>query len=328
MSCAPTFSSSAVVRLRQRRLAEIERRRRDPRALAHDAFARALFGEASYGRASLGTTASVQRIDAADVGAFHDAHYRPETSYVGVAGSFDRDRIVELLEAFDPPSRGCATAKPPQLAPAVDPAGGVVLLDAPRAPHTEIRVGHLGVTRDCEDLPALDVLNAVLGGGPGSRLARSVRGRHGLAYHIRSRFIARRLGGMFSVETSVAHDAAATTLTAIRQEIERLRDELVPASEIEQARRRASGAALRFSQDLISAGVGLGPAALRKDSDYLQRRTHRVAHVEPTTLRELARRYLHPARLAAVLVGPAAALQSQFSSAAAHARPPAFESTS
>jgi zinc protease len=331
MARAPRFRAAAVARLQRRRLAELERRRRDPRAMANDEFARALFGETLYGRSPLGTPATVQRIDAADVAAFHDACYQPATSYVVMAGSFDSESATELLGSFE--LRAALRPDPvwPRLfAPAVEPPGEVRLVDAPHATQTEVRVGHAGVARDSEDLPALEVLNAILGGGPASRLAGSVRQHEGLTYHVRSRFAARRLGGTFVVATSVAHEAAGAALAGIRREMERLRDELVPAVDVEEAKRRLFGADARRFQDLIGTGATLGPAALHDDPVcHLERRRQASETVEPDALRQLARRHLHPERLIAVIVGPANVLQSQFSSDGPHTcQPVPLESTS
>ncbi|MBL8765466.1 MAG: insulinase family protein, partial [Phycisphaerae bacterium] len=87
-----------------------------------------------------------------------------------------------------------------------------------RAARTELRVGHAGVARDNPDLPALQVLAAILGGGPVSRLAASLRQRLGLTYQIRSRFAARHAGGPFIVEAAVASGAAATALRLAREQ--------------------------------------------------------------------------------------------------------------
>lgn len=323
MACHAQFPEAAVNRFRQRRLAELEGRRREPRAIANDAFARAVFGSAPYGRSPLGTSASVQRIDAAQVAAFHDAHYHPATSYVVVAGNFDTDVVTGRLGSFELPAAFLpGPPLPLPFALGLEPPGGVRLVDIPRATQTEIRVGHAAVARDSHELPALEVLNAILGGGPASRLARSVREGEGLTYHVRSRLAARRLGGTLVVETSVANEATGAALAAIRRELERLSEERVPAADVEQAKRCLLGADLRRFQDLFGTGATLGPAALYGDPAYdFERRKHAIAAVEPEALRELARRYLHPERLVAVVAGPIAALQSQLSSDAAHGCP-------
>jgi zinc protease len=330
MACYPAFPERAVARARHRRLAEIERRRRHPRTLADDEFARAVYGAAGYGRSPLGTPESVRPIEVADLAAFHRAHYRPETSIVVLVGSFDSTEAADLLGSFAlPQSPGPSPLSAPPFPAAIETTGGIRLVEVPPTHQTELRVGHAAVSRDSEDLPALQVLNAILGRGPSSRLASSLRQRHGVTYHVGSRFEAWRWGGFFVVETSVASEAAGAALGAIHREIERLREELVPAAEVEQARRTLLGAELRQFQSIRGTGVTIGPAALEGDpTSHFERWRRALATVEPDGLRELARRHLHPERLVAVLVGPGDALRSQFSSDGARGCRPFLESTS
>jgi zinc protease len=333
MACAAKFPHTAVTGLRQRRLIEMDQRRRDPRAIANDVFARALFGDTVYGRSPLGTAATVQRIDAAQIAAFHDAHYRPANSFLVVAGSFDSEIVADRLGSFElPAALGRLPSLPLPAGPAFDARGGVRLVDVPHAPQTEIRVGHGGIARDTEQLSAVEVCNAILGGGPESRLARSVRQHQGLTYDIRSRVTARRVDGTWIVETSVAHDAAGAALAGIRRDIDTLCEERMPASDVEQAKRRLFGAELRRFQDLIGIGATLGPAALQQEhADHFARRRDAIAAVEPDDVREAARRYLNPERLVTVVAGPAGALRSQLSSGGGGAdarQPEPLESTS
>ena len=314
MACAPRFPDAAVAHLRRRRLLELARRARDPRAIASDAFARAMFSEAGYGRPSLGTPETVQRFDRDTIAAFHAERYQPSTSCVAVAGSFDADVVLDLLGAFTIPSAGRGR-RPPSPAVVVQPSPDVRVMDVPGATQTEIRIGQ-AVPVTGELVSPLEVLNAVLGDELTGRLARTVRYRLGLTYYIRSRIIARRLGSVFVVETSVANGTAAAALAAIYGEIERLRDGLVPRDELERAKRRLVGAELRYMQDLTAVGASLGPVALRDNPGFVTRRTQAIASATPEDLRELARRYLRPDRLVTVVAGPAVLLPSQFSSGA------------
>lgn len=314
MACHARFPQDAVARLRQRRLAEVAARSRQPRALADDEFSRALYGDTVYGRPPLGTAETLPRIAAADVAAFHADRYRPAASCLVLAGSFDSEEAADLLGAFELPSASPTGPALRPAAPAAEPAAGIRLVDAPRAAQTELRVGHAGVARDSQDLPGLLVLNAILGGGPSSRLAESLRQRHGLTYHVRSRFAARHGGGPFVVTTGVANDAAGVALAGIVREIERLREEAVPAAELETVKRHLLGAELRRLQSIMDLGGALCQAALAGDpARRFEARRRALAAAEPEGLRELARRYLHPERLVVVAVGPAGALQSQFS---------------
>jgi zinc protease len=175
MATTARFPDAAIARVRQRRLAEIEGRRRDPRAQANDELARALFGSTMYGRPPLGTVASVERIDADAIAAFHDARYRPDTSCLVIAGDVDGETALDRLATIASPrttaDRDTPDPLPSAAAIGIDPAEGLRTVHVAHATQTEIRVGHASVGRDSEDLPALDVLGTILGGGPTSRRA-------------------------------------------------------------------------------------------------------------------------------------------------------------
>jgi zinc protease len=319
MACFARFPDAAVSLLRQRRVAELERRRRQPRALADDEFARALYGDTTYGRSPLGTPATLQRIEAADVERFYESHYRPASSCLVLTGSFESEAAADLLGLFELPAAPLAGKPLPLPFAAAEPAAGIRVVDIPQAAQTELRVGHAGVERASGDLAPLQVLNAVLGEGPSSRLAQSLRQGQGLTYHIRSRFAARHGGGPFVVATSVAGDAAGAALAGIVHEIERLCTEPVPVAELEQTKRRLLGADLRRFQSILGVGSALSQAAFDGDpAQDFECRRREIAAIEPDGLLELARRHLHPERLIAVAAGPAAALQSQLSDEGAH----------
>lgn len=322
--CCARFTPEGLTRVRQRRLAELERRRRQPAAVADDAFARALYGDGAYGRSPFGTPQSLQALDVPTAAAFHARHYRPEASYLVLAGSFDTEAALEQLAAGDVPRAGGGDeALEPSSAAPVAPlasATGVRIVDAPRAAQTELRVGQASVGRDSDDVPALQVLAALLGGGPCSRLAASLRQGLGVTYHVRGRFVARGAGGQWLVETRVASASAAAALGVITREAARLRSQPVPADELEQTRRRLLGLELRRFQYSYDIGGALGQMAFEDDPlDYFERKRRALATVDADRLLELARRHLCPERLLAVAVGPAQVLRPQFSATEAAA---------
>lgn len=316
LACRATFPPEAVARLRQRRLAETEQRRRQPRALADDEFARLLHAGTRHARPPLGLPSTLGRIQAPDVAAFHAARYRPSVSHVVLAGDFDSERAERVLAALDLPEAAPDVAPDVTDAPVAAPAApGLRVVDVPQATHTELRVGQRGLPRDSPDLPALEVLGAVLGEGPCSRLSQALRQRAGATYDARCHVVARRTTGQVAVATSVAAAQAPAALDAIRRECARLVEEHVPESELEQAKNRLLGADLRRFQSIVHAGWTLREAAFEPDpARHVEGRRAAIAAVEPAAVRALARRLLDPGRLVALAVGPAQALRSKFSS--------------
>jgi zinc protease len=314
MACHAQFPRAAVDRAKRRQIGELTRKRHDARAVADQVFARVLYGDAASGRSRFGTEESLARISAADVAWFHQTFYQPAHSCLVLVGSFDSAQAAALLSAVELPA--ISPTRPPlpdESWSTREPGAVLTLVNVPHAEQLELRVGALGIGRDSEDLPALEVLNAILGRGPSSRLARALRQRQGLTYHVRSSLQARRCTGSFAVETAVAPAAAPAALAAIRREISTLCKERVPIAEVERAKRGLIGAELRRLQSIRGRGVSLGPAALEgHPAAQFERRRQSIAGVEPGHVQEVARRRLHPERLLVVAAGPVTALDSRF----------------
>ena len=69
----------------------------------------------------------------------------------------------------------------------------------PRAPQSELRIGHVGPPRDVAAYHRLVTLNAALGGQFSSRLNTTLREKKGLTYGVHTAFDFRRMAGTFRV---------------------------------------------------------------------------------------------------------------------------------
>src|SRR4029450_13310822 len=91
----PTSHEAELKRLREERLASLLEAQDDPEQLVQYAFPRIVFGkEHRYGTSAVGTAASLGAIAAADLQAFHAAHYRPSNARLIVAGDVSPETIV------------------------------------------------------------------------------------------------------------------------------------------------------------------------------------------------------------------------------------------
>jgi predicted Zn-dependent peptidase len=105
----------------------------------------------------------------------------------------------------------------------------------------QLCLGVPALHRDHPDSWTLAVLNAVLGDGMSSRLFLSVREDLGLAYDVSSGLVDYADAGALEVSAGVDPASLPAALDAILVELARLRDELVPAAELEKAKRYLSG---------------------------------------------------------------------------------------
>lgn len=232
----PAFEDDEFDRCKARRLATVRQRAMDPAALAADAHARFVFGRRSpYGRPLGGTAESLGALEPAGARAFAESSYGPGHAALIVAGDVG---VEETLAAAEDAWGGWRPREPP-----ADPAGArpvadgrrIHVLHRPGSVQSEIRTGHVGVSRAEPDYVALQVFNLILGGAFSSRLNLNLRERHGFTYGARSGFAARRCPGPFFVSTSVETAVTAPALREIFREIEDLARDGPTARDVEAA---------------------------------------------------------------------------------------------
>lgn len=93
-----------------------------------------------------------------------------------------------------------------------------------------------GITADCEDYPALLLLNAVFGSGTTSKLFVNVREKLSLCYYASSSID--KYKGLMLISSGVAFENYDTAKTAILGELEACRKGEISESELESARRQ------------------------------------------------------------------------------------------
>ena len=113
----------------------------------------------------------------------------------------------------------------------------LVLVDRPGAAQSELRIGHLGVSRRTPDYHALLLLNLVLGGQFVSRLNMNLREHKGFTYGARSWFEFRLGPGPFQMSASVQTEVSADAIREALAEVRTMRgDRPVTRDELDVAR--------------------------------------------------------------------------------------------
>lgn len=306
-----SFPGDEVERLRTERLAEILQRRADPRALAVEAAARFLYAPGSRASRPLGgTAATVERLTRQDVEEFHAQHFTPQGTSFVMVGDVDPEAGLALLEsAFGQWAGGAPPAAGVEVAPRSE-AVQLVIVDRPGAVQSEIRVGHLGPTRSTPDYFPLVVMNAILGGMFTSRLNLNLRERHGYTYGASSGFAMRRRTGSFQVSAAVQTEVTAAAITEMLTELRRIRESAVSEAELDSARNYFAGVfPLRLQTTDGIAGRLLELLVYELPDDYFDTYRDHILAVTAGEVLQAAERYVHPERVAVVVVGDAAALR-------------------
>lgn len=301
-----TLPEDGLERVRTERLTELLQQRDEPAAIAGRRFSNLLYGTGAYGNSVSGNPDSVARITAGNVRAFYAQHYVPNNSAVVVSGDIDPARAVELVtRTLGDWTRG---EEPPR--PVVQPrpidASRVYVIDRPQAVQSEIRVGHIGVPRSCEDYFALSVMNAVLGGVFNSRINLNLRERHGYTYGARSQFAFRRHAGPFVVAAPVRNEVTLQSVNEVLSELRRIRTGDLEDQELDEVKSYLMGvfpATVQTASDIASRLVDMELYGLPED--YFDHYRENIANVMKEDIERVAQKYLDPDRVLIVIVGNA-----------------------
>lgn len=275
----------------------------DPSEYCQILFQTAMFGFGPLGREICGEEADVRGLADTAIRDFWSATYRPANTVVAIVGDLDHAEATSLASA----AFGTGNGPVPSFAPAPDlPAGPRVMAGKRSTSQAQLCIGVPALHRDHPDSWTLAVLNAVLGDGMSSRLFLSVREELGLAYDVSSGIVDYADAGALEVSAGVDPAGIPSAITAILAELARLRDDLVPADELDKAKRYlAGGLELRMDDTRhVASWIG-GQEALHDRVLTLEEALAAIEVVDAAGVQRLAARLFtdEALRLAAVAPG-------------------------
>ncbi len=222
---------------------------------------------------------------------------------MAVAGDLDHDAALGLVGSAFGRGNGARAGYSP--APEL-PAGERYLLGHRDASQAQLALAVPALRRDHPDAWPLAVLNGVLGDGMSSRLFLSVREERGLAYDVGSGVTEYADSGSLSIYAGVDPKGLEAALAAILAELERLRDELVPADELARSKAYLSGGLeLRMDDSRHVASWLGGQEALHDRVLTLEEALGSIAAVGPEDVQRVARALFRDELLRMAVVAPA-----------------------
>jgi zinc protease len=314
----PALREDDFARVRQLRLHRLMQLRDIPSAVADRAFLKLLYGTHPYGHAPIGSETTLTDATVGDVSAFHGGELRPSISTLIAVGDCEHDDIVRFaasafgewdqngarrLQRSGPDDDRLAFERGESSA-AVLPTR-LAVIHRPRAPQSELRIGHVAVPRGTPDYHALLVANAILGGQFVSRINLRLREEKGFTYGARTAFEFRRMPGPFVLQVGVQTAATAEAIHESFAEIAGIRGDR-PATPEELSLGIAAltrGYARNFeTADQIARGV-MQLALYDLPDDYFAAFVPAVERVNCDEVTRVMRHHLDPDRLTTLVVG-------------------------
>jgi zinc protease len=290
---------------REEILAAIKQQEDSPFSLARKLFREALFQRHPYKFQSMGTTETIGNINRDDLMEFHQKYCIPNNMVLAVFGDInDEEVITNVKDAF------AGFEKMEFVSPEIpeeEPLTSVKSVEAEKdIQQVVIQMGFPGMTVRDEDRYAVQMLDAVLSGisYPGGRLHDRLRSNQ-IVYVVHAYNQPGLDPGFFAIYAGTTPDKMETAMNIIREEIEKIRTELVSDEELERGKQMCISIqqiGLQTNSDqAFSMGLdelyGLG-------YDNLSHYEERINAITKEDIKRVANKYLTLDKYAIAIVKP------------------------
>jgi len=262
-----------------------------------------MWPEQPLGRDIAGSPASVEGISRDEMLQYLGAQYVPDNTVVSVAGNLTHAQVVEEVQRHTAnwkrgPFGGWEPVRDGQEARRVG-------LRAKKTEQAQVLLGYPAYSAFHPDRYILDVMNTILGEGMSSRLFLEIREIRSLAYDVHSSVSHYLDTGVFVVGAAVDPRKVDECIRAVRGELQRLREALVPEAELTKAKEYIKGRILLRMEDsrAVSSWVG-GQELLRGEIRSIDEVVEAIEAVTTAEIQRVAGDILRDDRANLAVVGP------------------------
>ncbi len=308
----PAFPNTEFESNRRRLLGSFFQRKSNPTAVSDIVYNKVLYGNQPYGRQLSGDEKSVKAMSRDDLARFYEANYHPNDGTLIVVGDVDSKTLLPRLEkAFSGWKAG--EAKPSASTNFVMTGKpGIYFVDKPGAAQSSVSIGQVGIERGNPDFYAVQVMNAILGGGGSARLFMNLREDKGYTYGAYSRFSFRRGAGPFSASAEIQTGSTKESIIEFMKELNGIRG-AIPVSNEELENNKQSlirrypsgfetvGAISNQLANLVTFGL---------PDSYFNDYISKVNAVTVGDVTRVANKYLDPSKMSIVIVGDRKTVES------------------
>jgi predicted Zn-dependent peptidase len=303
----PAFPEDRLQREKQGMLPGIRNRNRNISTVASRTFQRLVYGDDSPIVAEP-TETTINSITRDDLVAWHKKYWGANNAILVVSGDFKKAEMLQKLEATFGKWRTAEKAAPPW--PKAEQAAkpGVYMVQPQGITPNQgiVQIGHIGLTRDDPDYPAVDLMNYTLGGGSfSSRITKIVRTDNGLAYTTNSSFPTEiHYPGTFQAFCQTKNETVVFAAQLMLNEIERMRAGDVTDQDVAVAKAARMSAFPAMFSDVAGNLRNFASLELEgRPRDYYETYLDRYAKVTVADVKRVAQKYLRPDSMVILVAG-------------------------
>ena len=250
------------------------------------------YTKSPYRHTVIGYRDIFDRLTRDDLLGYYRERYAPNNCFFVVAGAIDPDKVLQWISDCyaDQPARPL-----PPIPMAAEPRQVALreVVDEGPFEHAHFHFAwHVPDVRH-KDIPALEVLSTLLGGGRSSRLYREVRDAKALVHSVDAWTYTGEQTGLFGMSATADAAKLGQAQTAMLGELDRFKEELADESELAKAIKQFTAGNLSTLKTMQGQAADLGSSWLNAgDLDFSRKQLEAARTVKPETLQAMARRYL------------------------------------
>lgn len=271
------------------------------------------FQEHPYRLPVIGTSESVDSFKREDVLAFFHKHYVPENMMLVLAGDFEFDQARALVDKYFKDFKQ-GNYVPRERAAEPEQREFRAWTGSAEINQAHLRAGFHIPHATHEDIPALDLLGAIMGYGDASHLFKTIQREQELVSSIYAGAYSPKEPGLFMLSADYQLPEAPTKegarndvdiLSAIMTEVFRFRHICPSHVDLQRARTIIESTEIYGKQTVENQAMKLGRSLMvTGDPNYEQKYYAALAKVTPSDIRRVAREYLTPENCTVVLSHP------------------------
>lgn len=265
-------------------------------------------GYAPYAHATIGSMADLDAAKFDWVKAFHDDHYAPDNAVLTIAGDFEPDQAMALVQKYFAPADHKSVPRL-QFAPVLEkPNAGRATVEDTNARTPGFMFGFMIPPARTPEHYALEMATLILSNGESSRLYKKLVHDRAIAERVSAWTDDHKGADQFSVMAVLTDKGKLPEVeAAVDAELASLRKTPPSAAELDKAKRQLRSSFVFGLQTNQGRAIQLGEfESYFGDARLLSRELSQYLAVTPEAVQRAAAKYLTPERRSLVEVLPAA----------------------
>lgn len=297
-----TFPEAEIEKERGVICGEIDMYEDLPHVKVREILGESMYADQPIGYSVLGPKENIKKFTRNDFINYRDTHYVAAKTTIVVAGNIDTRNVEQLItQAFVTIS----TKKVITKKKVTKRSGSRVLIKEKATDQSHIALGIRALPMGHPDQSAFEVMVGVLGQGMSSRLFTRLREDMGAGYYVRAGVSSNDDNGEFDITTGTEPGRVGEVIIAIKEEIEKMRKQIVSAGELQKTKEYLVGGMYMGLESSDAVAFHVAQFAIFHKPIKMPRSIEKeIRLVTEEQIQKVAKKYLKLEHFHLALIGP------------------------